>query len=976
MKWLRAYGEARWRYVFAVLMVASAAVIRLTCLGILGTRLPFVTFYPAVTLAALYGGLPAGILATAISIPLASWLWIEPKGATYIFMDRVDLAAFSVYLVSCLVVSIACEARLRSQARARKAMAEAAEARANLRSQEEMLRLNRTLKALGNSRKALAVADSEAEYLNAVCRLVVENCGHAMVWVGYAEEGADKSIRPVAQSGFEDGFLDSLHLTWADTEQGQGPAGTAIRTGKPAFCRDMLTDPAFGPWREEAAELGYGSAAALPLLSCGKAFGALVVYAKDKNLFLDEEIELLSELAEDIVRGAIALRLREANGKAQEALRQSEERYRGLVELSPEAIVINRDNRFVFFNPAALRLLGAASTEQVLGKSPFEVFCLESHALIRERIEALQKGQAVPFLEEKLRRLDGTVRDVEVAATPFKDGEGQAIQLIIRDITERKLVEERLRRQAEEMEALMELAPVAIWIGHDPECRRITGNRMGNAFYEAQPGENVSAWPPPGEPPSPRRFFRDGRELKPEELTMQYAALNGVDVRNSELEVLLPSGQRIFMLGSASPLRDSEGRVRGCLAAFLNITERKSFEEALRLAKEAAEEASKAKDRFLAVLSHELRTPLTPVLAAVLMLQREPTDERRLQSTLELIRRNVEMEARLIDDLLDLTRISRGKTELDKRPTDLSTVIHRAVEVCLPDINARRLDLSVDLGEGAYPIKADAGRLQQVFWNLLRNAVKFTPPGGRVEIRCRREGGNEAVVEVIDNGEGIAPETIPRLFNAFEQGEPGTTRQFGGLGLGLVISRSFTEMHGGSIEAFSEGKGKGATFRVRLPLASVGSAKEQESVAPSSAAPLPAVQPLRILYVEDHGDTAEMMRDLLQYEGHRVQTAGDVATAVELATNEGFDLMISDLGLPDGSGIDLMRQLRARGVSMPGIALSGYGQEQDVRESLQAGFAMHIVKPVGVDQLLDALAQVVRSPAMDTSVEGRTGFRV
>ena len=255
-----------------------------------------------------------------------------------------------------------------------------------------------------------------------------------------------------------------------------------------------------------------------------------------------------------------------------------------------------------------------------------------------------------------------------------------------------------------------------------------------------------------------------------------------------------------------------------------------------------------------------------------------------------------------------------------------------------------------------YWVEADASRLQQVFWNLLKNAIKFTPQGGCVGIRCR-PNGECVVVEVNDSGIGIEPAALPRIFNTFEQAERSITQQFGGLGLGLAISKALVEMHGGKIEAHSEGRGKGATFRVRLPLCARRPAQRLPTMG--TWCPCPgAVRPLHILLVEDHGVTAKMMRIVLTADGHTVESAGDVATALELAGQQAFDLLVSDLGLPDGSGHDLIRQLRQRGHKFPGIALSGYGQAEDIERSREAGFSAHLTKPASREAVLAAVASV------------------
>ena len=404
---------------------------------------------------------------------------------------------------------------------------------------------------------------------------------------------------------------------------------------------------------------------------------------------------------------------------------------------------------------------------------------------------------------------------------------------------------------------------------------------------------------------------------------------------------------------SLYPYLTDDNQIDGVVVVLRDIDKER---EELRL-------ALQAKDHFLAALSHELRTPLTPVVATVSMLQRNPDFDASTREHLEVIRRNAELEVRLIDDLLDVTRITKGKIELTRRPVELSEVIRQAVEVCTADIEARRLKLTLDTGGGPYIVNADATRLEQVFWNLLKNAVKFTPVGGSIGIRCHRGDDGFVIVAVKDSGEGIHPEALAHIFKPFEQGGVGITRQFGGLGLGLAICKSIVEMHGGAIEARSAGHGKGATFAVRLPMlpadtplstigaeapASKGAAAERDGLR-------------RILLVEDHDDTAAIMHRFLTVEGHKVQVAADVATALKLVAEHPFDLLISDLGLPDGTGMDLMQAIRKKGKTLPGIALSGYGQEDDLRRAKEAGFALHLTKPISLTRLAEAIANISRT---------------
>jgi signal transduction histidine kinase len=389
--------------------------------------------------------------------------------------------------------------------------------------------------------------------------------------------------------------------------------------------------------------------------------------------------------------------------------------------------------------------------------------------------------------------------------------------------------------------------------------------------------------------------------------------------------------------------------------------ELRSQNRELLRARQVAEEANRAKDQFLATLSHELRTPLTPVLAMASTLENDPRFA-EAQSELAMIRRNVELEARLIDDLLDLTRITRGKLELHREVTDVRRIVEHAVEICCEQaVAAGRLRVVLDLSPGEHRVWADSSRLTQVLWNLLNNAVKFTPAGGTVTVRSRTEPEGLLALEVQDTGIGIDSELLPEIFDAFQQGGASVNRRFGGLGLGLAISKAIVEMHGGRLTAASDGTSCGSTFTLRLPLGALGGV---ESPAPDASEPPAETRSLSILLVEDHADTAEAMADLLRLQGHRVTVAGSVAEALAAAEaafeNGALDLVVSDLGLPDGTGLDLMRELSRR-YAVTGIALSGYGMEEDMRRSREAGFQKHLTKPISPAALAEAIRETALS---------------
>jgi len=378
-----------------------------------------------------------------------------------------------------------------------------------------------------------------------------------------------------------------------------------------------------------------------------------------------------------------------------------------------------------------------------------------------------------------------------------------------------------------------------------------------------------------------------------------------------------------------------------------------------------ARRANAAKDRFLAVLSHELRTPLNPVLMAASAMETDPNIPAEIRADISMIRRNVELEARLIDDLLDLTRIANGKVQLQRKIVDGHELLEEAVAVVRGDSSSLQPQIQLDLGAAQYHIDGDPARIQQVFWNLIRNAVKFTAPDGRVIIHTENPDSHTFCVKVVDTGIGITPEALPKIFNAFEQGDTDINRALGGLGLGLAISHALAEMHDGTLRAESAGVGKGATFIFELP------AVERAALALEHAAWSPAqAGRRRILLVEDHATTAALMARLLRKRGHQVELAYTKADAITIGLREEFDIVISDLGLPDGNGFEVMEALRSNS-PVVGIALTGYGMEADVARSLQAGFRLHLTKPVDAQKLLQAIELISLSAHLPSEGESR-----
>jgi len=393
------------------------------------------------------------------------------------------------------------------------------------------------------------------------------------------------------------------------------------------------------------------------------------------------------------------------------------------------------------------------------------------------------------------------------------------------------------------------------------------------------------------------------------------------------------------------------------MAIAAAIAERNRAQGAIEQQKDAVEAANRTKDNFLAMLSHELRTPLTPVLAALDTLETEDARSTEAKNSLAMIRRNVELESQLIDDLLDLTRITKDKLQLRLGTLDAHDIVKNVVEICRPEAEVRNLKVHLNLRAGAHHVSGDAAKFQQIAWNLLKNAIKFTEDNGEITISSSNPEPQSLAVAVHDTGIGIAPQVMCRIFDPFEQGEHAFQRRFGGLGLGLAISKSLAQAHGGTLIARSEGHNRGSTFILTM----------KTVPAPSRIVtltePVSESRPLRILLVDDHQDTCTALERLLVRRGHLVAAAHNVRSAMEAAARNSFDLLISDIALPDGTGTELMAYLHAIS-HIPGIAISGFGMNGDIEKSIEAGFAEHLVKPVKMENLEAAIDRVMAATSV------------
>ena len=503
-----------------------------------------------------------------------------------------------------------------------------------------------------------------------------------------------------------------------------------------------------------------------------------------------------------------------------------------------------------------------------------------------------------------------------------------------------------LRRRLAEQETLLRVVPVGVFIAHDAACTQITVNPAGAAMLRIPQSLNASK-SGASRDRLPFRVFQQGVEVPAEELPMQRSARQGEVVTGEEYEVVFSDGSAITLLEHASPFFDASGQVRGCVGVFVDITARKQNEEALRLSEERLQQVDRRKDHFLATLAHELRNPLAPVRTGLQLIRLAgdtPGAVEQVRSTME---RQIGHMVRLIDDLLDISRITSGAISLRRALTPLAELVQSAVDANEGILADAGVQLTIELPAAPCELDVDPTRFVQVLSNLLHNAAKFTPANGHVTVTGRRVTGegraDELVLAVADTGVGITADLLPSVFDLFAQGERRSLQAHGGLGIGLSLARQLIQLHGGSIEARSEGPGCGSTFTVRMPLAGAPA----RPPAPALMSAGERVTRRRVLIVDDNADAAQMLAMLVRTMGGDARTATNGASGIRLARRFAPDLILLDIGMPGIDGYETCRRLRREpfGPSVSIVALTGWGQEQDKQRAAEAGFDLHLTKP-------------------------------
>ena len=658
--------------------------------------------------------------------------------------------------------------------------------------EEELQKVNRTLQALTKSSQAMMRATDECRYMEEVCKIVVEDCGYTMVWIGFAQDNDDKTVYPVASSGFEEGYIDTLKITWADTERGRGPTGTAIRTGKPAKCRNMLTDPRFEPWREEAIKRGYASSIVFPLIADGKTFGALTIYSKEPDSFAEYEENLLTELANDLSSSITAIRWREA-------LKESEQRFHAIAANTPDHILMqDSDLRYqLVINPQ----LGLTITD-MLGKTDYDILELrDADKLTAIKRKVMKTGDPIS-LEPSLRNSDGNLEFFEGSYVPRFGPDGQADGIIgyFRNTTERKKIDEAILKAKDEWERTFDTVPDLIAI-LDKEHRVVRVNKAMAERLRLKPDQCIGV-----------RCYEavHGLSCPPEFCPHTLTCLDGGE-HEAEVHEAILGGD---FLVSTTPVYGAEGQLVGSVHVARDITRRKAAEE--QLAKQAAqlqerkaqlEEINSELESFSYSVSHDLRAPLRAIdgFSRIILRQQGDKFDDKTNHQFNMIRNNVKLMGVLIENILSFSRVQ--KTSMSTSLIDMDKLALEVWHEIKTANKEQKIEFKIKKLKPAY---GDLNLIKQVLVNLLSNAIKFTKnkKQGIIEMSSCTDDG-KIVYSIKDNGAGFDMANYDKLFGVFQRLH--SSEEYEGTGIGLAIVQRIINRHGGRV--WAEGKvGKGAMF--------------------------------------------------------------------------------------------------------------------------------------------------------------------
>ncbi|MCC5637533.1 response regulator [Nostoc sp. CHAB 5844] len=826
----------------------------------------------------------------------------------------------------------------------------------------EIRRINRTLQTLSNCNQVIVRSQNEQDLLKKICQIIVEVGGYRLAWVGFAEHDAQKNIRPVAQAGYDQGYLQTLQLTWSDTVRGQGPMGSAIRTGKTCIIQNILTDSKYEVWRCQAQERGYAAAIALPLKADEKVFGALNIYAAEANAFDDDEVQLLKKLVEDLTYGIVALRNQRDRLSAQAS-------YTQLVEICPEAIFIQSEGKFAFLNSAAIELFGATQPEELLGKPVIELVHPNCQATVQERIQYLKEfRQPVPLMEEDFVRLNGEVIHLEVVAAPCEYQQKPAAVVVARNISHRKHTQAALQKVNNELELRVaertaELITVNCQLQSELDERqrieeelRVSQVKLARILDIADDAI-ISI-------DSKQRIilFNQGAE--------KIFGYSAQEVMGQKLDILIPlrfaqaHRHHVSDFGKSANLARRMGERRELFGqrkdgsefpaeasiSKINMGEDVYYTVILRDVTEH-KQIERMKDEFVSVVSHELRTPLTSIHGSLGMLSSGllPADSAQGKRLLQIATDSTDRLVRLINDILDIERIESGKVKMAREICNLADLIQSTVNVIQPLANKQGVTLAIS--SLSVRLLADPDRIVQTLTNLLSNAIKFSATGQTVWLETQPQE-NQVLLAVKDTGRGIPEDKLESIFERFQQVDSSDSRNHDGTGLGLAICKSIIQQHGGHIWVEST-LGEGSTFYLTLPIHKASQISDSALSTPHS--------PL-VLVCDDDPAICTELQTLLQQGGYRVVTVATGQEAIATASVQQPDVILLDLLMPGMNGWETMAVLKDRADTkhIPIVICSVY--KSNTNNKPITDFADWVSKPVQESYLLQSLKQVVAKP--------------
>jgi PAS domain S-box-containing protein len=977
-------GGSASSYVVAIIAVLAAVGLRWLIDPWLGDRLTLVTLYGAVALAVWFGGYRPALLTTLAGYLACDYLFIKPRGS-FDFSSPAWLLGFLAYAASCAIIIGFGEAMRRARQRAwarqellRIALTSIGDAVITTDTEGRVTSLNAEAAALTGWTPGEAAGkplDEVFRILNEKTRQKVENPALRALKEGKAVGLGNHSVL-VAKDGTERPIDDSA----APIRDAEGaPAGCVLvfrdvtdRRRNEAALRNQEQD--LSDFFENASVGLHWIGSDGTILRVNQAELDMLGYGREEyvgrniaEFHVDPEViaGMLQRLAEGETLRDQPARMLHKNGSVRDVLINSNALRKdgrfvhtrcftrdvtdlqeaqslqallaSIVSASDDAIIGKTlEGTILTWNRGAERLFEYTAAEAV-GKSILLIIPPERHGEERVILEKLRRGERVDHFETVRVTKSGRRLDISLTSSPIHDASGRVIgaSKIARDITLRRRAEEGLRAAERQLQVITESisAPIA---------------RCSNDLRYVWVGKRFAEW----------------LQLRPEEIVGRSIAevigleaitrlqpyidrvLSGEEVQ-FEVQIDYPKIGPRWVSAMYSPTFDTSGAVSGWVSVVTDIEARKAEEEALK-------NADRRKDEFLATLAHELRNPLAPIRNSLEIMKLAQADAEVATKARDMIDRQVSHMERLIDDLLDVSRITRNRLELRRQRIDLQSVIHQAVEASRPLAERLGHEIRVNLPSEPLVVHGDPVRLAQVFGNLLNNSCKYTRRGGLIEVSAERQGGI-VTVSVRDNGIGISAEMLPRIFDMFTQGDQRLERASGGLGIGLTLVRQLVEMHNGRVDARSAGPDQGSTFHVRLPALAE---KPLESSLDGTTPDRQATPALRILVVDDNQDSAHSLSTLLAMNGNQTQTAYDGLEAVEAAKTFQPDVLMLDIGLPKMNGFETCRLIREQpwGKNMLLVALTGWGQEEDRQRSREAGFDAHLVKPVSHAALLELLA--------------------